>query len=89
MIRDRYAVSVIARGRYVDERMFTSPVRALCYAHGAAVAMAKTAVGDARVDVRDRKRHRSVDLLQVKGFGTVRITGRKAREILCGKGKRK
>lgn len=89
MIRDRYLVSVIARGRYVDERLFTSLVRASCYAHGAAVAMAKTAVGDARVDVKDRKRQRSVNLLQVRGFGTARMTGRKAREILCGKEKKK
>ena len=89
MIKDRYLVSTISGGRYLDERLFSSLSKAVDFGCGAAVALIGLGEGYWMVTVKDRKKDEQVDFCQAEGLGRRRMSKRMARRMMRKGGGRK
>ena len=82
MIRDRYLVSIVSNGRFLDERLFTSKSAARQYAVGASSVLVGLRMGFAQVVLKDRRKGRFVDYMQIEGIGKSRASKRLSVAVL-------
>ncbi len=82
MIKDRFLVSVVYQGRFLDERLFTSFQRALMFGSGATVALAGLQGDYWMVTLKDRRSSKVLEFCLVEGAGSKRISTRMAKRIM-------
>ena len=88
MIRNRYLIQVVAEGRIVHERLFTSFRSALDFCHGASSVLSSLRLRFCSVTVTDRKKDREVDFWAVEGPGTEMTSPRMAKKMMTRREKK-
>lgn len=82
MVKNRYLVRIVAEGRSLHERLFTSFRSAMDFSLGATIVLSDLRLTYCVVAIKDRKSGRMVDFWNVEGAGRERFSQRMVKKMM-------